>query len=517
MLSLSVPNTTIESAVDTPAGAVSNPLGGPPTPVPESCRVQATVSTPGVVPADQIHVYVWLPVSGWNGRFQGVGGAGYQGGTADGLAGALAGGYAAASTDTGHSNDDGFASFALSPWALKSTGELNWPLIEDFSYRGLHDLAVVGKAVTAAYYGTEAKYSYWNGCSTGGRQGLSEAQRYPDDFNGILAAAPAINWQKFIPAEFWPQLVMLQEGDVLPQCKFDAFQAAAVQACDAVGDGVADGVIGDPSKCAFDPASLVGASTACGAITTQDAAVVAKIFAGPRTTSGDFLWYGLMPGTPFSGVAGTTTSGSTTTLSPFPIALEHLGTWTQQAPWVGDPSPPVGVPPTWDWRTTTYDEFERLFQRSVEVFSSVIGTDEPDLSPFKEAGGKLIIWHGLADELIFPQGSIDYYTRVVEAMGGEGNTTDFARLFLAPGVNHCGGPAGVPQPDVPLSQLVAWVEQGNAPAQLNGVVQDPSTGAVIETRPICMYPDTAEYRGSGPRTKAASFACAQSSEGVTSD
>jgi Tannase and feruloyl esterase len=265
-------------------------------------------------------------------------------------------------------------------FALDGSGRLNWPLIEDFSYRALHDLAVVGKAVTAAYYGTAAHYSYWNGCSTGGRQGLAEAQRYPADYNGILAAAPAINWQKFIPAELWPELVMLQSGDFLPQCKFAAFQTAAINACDKVGDGVADGVIGDPLACKFDPTSLVGTSTPCGTITAQDAAVVAKIGEGPRTTDGDFLWYGLTWGASYGGLANTTTSGATTVGAPFPIALAHLGTWVQQ-------NPPVSLGGTWDWTTLTSDQYDQLFQQSVEMYSDVIGTDNPDLDAFKRRAG----------------------------------------------------------------------------------------------------------------------------------
>jgi hypothetical protein len=502
LTTLSLPNTAMNSAVDTPAGIVPPPFTGfPPTPVVATCRVHATVTTPGV--NDRIGVDVWMPVSGWNGRFQGVGGGGYIAGDPNALAGAVDDGYSAAVTDGGHT--------ALSPldgsFALDSKGHLNWPLIEDFSYRGVHDLASVGKAVTAAYYGARTKFSYWNGCSTGGRQGMAEAQRYPSDFNGILAAAPAINWQKFVPASLWPELVMQRSGDIMPQCKFAAFQAAAIKACDSLGDGVVDGVIGDPLSCKFDPSSLVGTSTPCGPISAQDAAVVKKIVAGARTTSGDFLWYGLQWGAKFAGdgpgtgLANTTTVGGTLVGAPFPLVLEHLGTWVQQNPPV-----PAG---TWDWTTTTYAQFDQLFRQSVKMYGKVIGTDNPDLSGFKKAGGKLIIWHGQADQLIFPQGSIDYYKRVQESMGGRHDTTEFARLFMAPGVGHCFGGPG-PQPADPLSQLVDWVEKGKAPGSLNGVVTDPSTGAVTATRPICMYPNVAAYKGRGPTTAASSFECRRS-------
>jgi Tannase and feruloyl esterase len=490
---LSLANTVVNSAVDTPAGSVPGPFpGAPPTPVPETCRVHATVTSPGV--NDQIGIDVWMPVSGWNGRFQGVGGGGYSTGSPNSLAGPVAAGFSAAVTDGGHT---GTSSFTGS-FALTSSGHLNWPLIEDFSYRGLHDLAVVGKAVTAAFFGTGAKFSYWNGCSTGGRQGLAEAQRYPQDYNGILSAAPAINWQKFIPAELWPELVMVRGGDVLPQCKLAAFQTAAINACDKVGDGVADGVIGDPLACRFDPATLVGTSTPCGTITAQDAAIVARIVAGPRTTDGTFLWYGLTWGTSFSGLANTTTSGSTTVPAPFPIALAHLGTWVQE-------TPPVSLGGAWDWTTTTFDQYDQLFQQSVEMYSNVIGTDNPDLSAFKKAGGKLVIWHGQADQLIFPQGSINYYQRVADTMGGVERTRSFARLFLAPGVGHCAGGPG-PQPDSPLSAVIDWVEHGKAPQTLNGVVRS-SSGAVTQSRPICLFPSIAVYKGHGDPALASSFVC----------
>ena len=496
---LSLSNTTIDSAVDTPSGEVPPPFPGfPPTPVVATCRVHATVTTPGL--NDRIGVDVWLPISGWNGRFQGVGGGAFSGGDADGMAAAVDTGYAAADTDAGHTG----TSPLDGSFALDSNGRLNQTLIDDFAFRGVHDAAVVGKAVTAAYYGSQAEFSYFNGCSTGGRQAMSESQRYPTDYNGILAGAPAINWQKYVPASLWPELVMQRSGNFLPTCKFAAFQAAAIKTCDRLGDGVVDGVIGDPLACNFDPDSLVGTSTPCGTITAKDAEVVRKIVAGPRTTSGDFLWYGLLWGSPFagdslgSGLANTTNTGGRLAGAPFQLVLEYLGTWVQQNPPV-----PEG---TWDWTTTTYAQFDRLFQRSVSLFGSVMGTDNADLHGFKAAGGKLLIWQGFADQLIFPQGTINYYNHVQRLMGGSDNTKDFARLFLAPGVNHCGFGPG-PQPQDQLDKLVSWVENGRAPNALNGVVRDPSTGAVTATRPICMYPNVAAYNRYGATTEASNFSC----------
>jgi feruloyl esterase len=179
-----------------------------------------------------------------------------------------------------------------------------------------------------------------------------------------------------------------------------------------------------------------------------------------------------------------------------------MGTWVQRNPPV-----PQG---TWDWATTTFSRFDQLFEQSVEMYGKVMGTDNPDLRAFERSGGKLLIWHGLADQLIFPQGSINYYNRVQRLIGSTRETADFARLFLAPGVTHCGLFAPGPVPDDPLGQLVQWVENDKAPASLNGVVRDATTGAVTETRPICMYPNVAQYVGHGPTTDAASFECRRS-------
>ena len=468
-----MPNTTITSATTVP------PAGT----VPATCRVHATVTHPPS--GDTVNIDIWMPVNGWNGRFQGVGGGGYVGGFPQALAGPVSNGYAAGSTDTGHVGGSG-------GFALDADGKLNWQLIRDFAYLGIHDMTVVGKKITTAFYGQAPHYSYWNGCSTGGRQGLSEAQRYPDDYDGILSAAPAINWSQFIPAELWPELVMLREGNFLPQCKFNAFQAGAIAACDAVGDEVQDGVIGDPSRCDFDPRSLIGTVTPCGTITAEDAAVVAKIVAGPRSTSGRFLWYGLTPGTSFAGLANTVTTNGVTTGAPFPIALTHLGIWTLRDP-------------AWDWTTTTYERYDRLFVQSFLMYNWVIGTSDPNLRDFKRSGGKVLIWHGLADQLIFPQGTVQYYERVKAVMGGAASTEEFARLFLAPGVAHCAGGPG-PQPADPLNALVDWVEQGHAPDTLTGVNRD-ATGTVSRSRPICMYPKVATYQGTGDINDAANYTC----------
>jgi feruloyl esterase len=480
---LHLPQVTVDSASLNTTGSFTAPGQPPLTGLPAFCDVALTQTDPA---GNAIHIEVWLPGS-WNGRFQGVGGGVYACGPFfSATAAAIKGGYASAATDCGVPPADALTG----AWALRSDGNLNLPLIDDFSFAGIHDMSVAGKAVTQVYYPSPLRFSYFNGCSTGGREGLMEAQRYPADYNGIMAGAPAINWTKFIPAEIWPELVMKESNDFLPSCKENAFAESAVQAC-----GTTDGVITNPSACDWNPAKLVGFVTPCGVITAQDAAVMTKIWPGPETTHGQPLWYGLERGASLAGLAATTTTSGVTTGNPFPVAVAWLGTWLQKNP-------------AWDWHTLTYAQFDSLFSQSVSEFSDAIATDNPDLSAFRKDGGKILIWHGLADQLIFPQGTVNYYQRVQQVMGGPAATDAFARLFLAPGAQHCASAAG-PAPAQPLNAVVAWVEHGTAPASILGTTTDPATGVVTDSRPLCRYPRFARYTGHGSTTDAASFVCAQ--------
>lgn len=471
LTSFSLPNTTIESAVVEPAAGTR----------PAFCRVTATVTHPPA--GDKVRVFIGLPASGWNGRFEGVGGGGFSGGNPNGVVGPVAQGYAAASTDTGH--EGGAGSFALD-----ANGHLNWMPIRDNAYLGIHEMTLTGKALVEAFYGRGPRYSYFNGCSTGGRQGLMEAQRYPGDYNGILSGAPAINWTKLHVEQMWGQVVMLQAGNFLPQCKFAAAQAAAVAACDAA-DGVQDGVIDNPRSCTFDPEQLVGTSSGnCGAFTEADADVVRKIWQGPRRQDGSFLWYGLPRGADFFGVSGT--GGTPLTGRPSGITLDWWRYFLNQNP-------------QWDWTSLTAAAYEQYFDQSVEEFSGVIATDNPDLASFRDRGGKIVLWHGASDPLIYPEGTIDYYQRVQRQMGGAENTAQFVRLFLAPGVGHCGGGTG-PPPSGQFEAVVKWVEEGKAPEVLNAVRRDQG-GSIVRSRPLCQFPLVAKYKGTGGTDDAANFVC----------
>lgn len=480
----SVPGAEVLSvtAEQQPGGEVPSFPGFPPvTDVPPYCEVTVVLTHPGA--GDRVTVNVWLPVDGWTGRFQGVGGGGYamsQGAFA--LAEAIKLGYAAAATDGGVDSD--FESPAS--WALGPDGRVNRELLRNFASRSLHDMTVAGKAVTAGYYGRPADYSYWNGCSTGGRQGLMNAQRYPDDYDGINATAPAVNWDRFIVADLWPQVVMQQERNFPTQCEFAAFQQAAVAACDGL-DGVTDGVVDLPKRCRYNPYRLVGTTIVCDGteitISRADAEVVRKIWDGPP------LWYGLNRSTSFAALANTV-PGPDGKPAGAPFRISE--TWVQYF---------LEKDPDFDVSTISYRDFERLFALSYRKYNRIIGTDDPDLSAFRASGGKMVTWHGTDDSLIPYQGTVHYRERVERAMGGASTVDKFYRVFLAPGVDHCFGGSG-PFPVDPLGALVDWVEKGEAPDTLFAVTQDGSA-----TRNLCRYPLTARYDGHGDPKSAASYTC----------
>ncbi|MBV9180824.1 MAG: tannase/feruloyl esterase family alpha/beta hydrolase [Acidobacteria bacterium] len=533
---LSLADVTSITATSVPANTFLTPPpfpGLPPGPaVPVAfCRVQITMDSLDFTPP-QLNIEVWLPnPDKWNRRFQAEGGGGYAGGISySALAAAVVGDsvtgpFATASTDTGHpaggtANGQGGANgaqggggFALNP----ASDELNWGLIVDFASRSEHQMTLKAKDVIRAYYGDWPKYSYWNGCSTGGRQGWMEAQHYPDDYDGILAGAPAFNWDRFIPAELWPELAMkLNTGGPISQTKLNAVTAAAIKRCDAK-DGVVDGVIGDPRKCNFDPHELIcgraGAPTDSSCLSDPEADAVKEIWRGARGPHGEFLWYGLEPGTSFAGLANT---------APFTISLDHWRLWIKQNP-------------SFDWQTLDVASFKEGFEQSREKFHDeamtpvgplFLSADDPNLEGFRRHRGKIITYHGWTDQLIFPRGSIDYFQRVTEANGGLEATGNFDRLFMVPGMNHCAGGAGAvnfgqsgvvpvsldPEHDAVVA-LMRWVEKGIAPDHFVATT-DPQPLHAAEnsvnpgtfTRRLCPYPAIAKYKGGDPNS-AGSFVC----------
>ncbi|HEY6343350.1 MAG TPA: tannase/feruloyl esterase family alpha/beta hydrolase [Bryobacteraceae bacterium] len=465
---VALPNTIIESAAVDPAN-------------PGICRVAAITTHPPA--GDKIKIWVAIPTANWNGRFLGIGGGGFSGGNAGGVNQPVALGYASGSTDTGHEGASG-------SFALDANGRLNWQLIRDNAHVGIHEMTATGKALTQAMYGVAPRYSYFNGCSTGGRQGLMEAQRYPQDYNGIVSGAPAINWTRFLPQELWGAVIINAAGNPMPACKLAAATAAAIAACDAI-DGVKDGVIEDPKRCSYDPKALVGTSAGgCGSFTQADVDLIRKFWEGPRREDGSFLWYGQSRGADLNAMYGS--RGVPLKPQPFGIALDWFRYFLAENPQL-------------DFPAITPAAYERYFDRSVEEFGAVIGTDNPDLTAFRDRGGKAIVWHGWADQLITPEGTIDYYTGVQEKTGDAKKTSDFIRLFLAPGVGHCAGGAG-PAPYGQLDALLSWVEEGEAPQTLPAARRDQA-GAITRSRPLCPYPLVAKYKGTGSTDDAANFVC----------
>ncbi|HEY6169415.1 MAG TPA: tannase/feruloyl esterase family alpha/beta hydrolase [Verrucomicrobiae bacterium] len=464
LTNVSLPNTTIESAVVD----ASNRM----------CRVTAIVTHPPA--GDRVKVWIGLPLTNWNGRFQGNGGGGFLGGSEGSLRGPVARGFSTGATDTGHQGGSG-------RFALDASGRQNWQGIIDNAYLGIHEMTVVGKGLTKAFYGKAPRYSYFVGGSTGGRQGLMEVQRFPEDYDGVISACPAINWHRFVPASLWPEVVMLSMSNFVSKAKLDAATAAAVAACDA-DDGVKDGVIDDPLHCTYDPRALVGTKVGDETFTEADAEVIRKTWQGPRRLDGTFIWHGLERGADMFPYAGT--SGSPLNGKPFSIALEYWAYYLAQDA-------------KWNWNTLTYAAFEQLWTKSVEQYGAVIGTDDPNLTRFRDHGGKVIIYHGLADQLIPAAGSIDYYKRVQQHMGGPKKTAQFARLFLVPGVDHGFRGAGA-APTGLNEAIVRWVEEGKAPDKLMAEKRD-STGKLIRTRPLFPFPHVARYKGSGSTEDAANF------------
>lgn len=458
------------------------------------CEVNVTLSHPEI--KDSVFVQTWLPLYTWNNRFAAIGGGAWLAGqgTID-LALPASLGYAVSSTDAGLTD-----ATPLSPagWALKKDGTVNNGLLTNFASRSIHDMAIVGKAVTASFYGRKARHAYWNGCSTGGRQGLVAAQQYPDDFNGILAGAPAIYWTQYVVAELWPEVVMKEAGYYPLHCEFDAILQSAVAACDKK-DHVQDGVITNPFTCHFDPFTTVGTQAKCKdgniTITAKTASIVRKIWDGPKTSHGTKLWTGMPIGASLDALADTQLINGTAENGPYPFFLPE--TWIQYF---------VKQNPAFDVTAINTAEFANIFAASKTKYDKLIGSANPDLSAFKRSGGKLLVWHGLADQLIYPQDSVKYLKEVEQKLGGEDATSNFFRLFLAPGVDHCayGTPAGAVPVD-PFAALVSWVENGTAPETL---LAETKIGAPAHfTRKICRYPLIAKYRGCGDPNVAESYSC----------
>lgn len=476
-------------------------LGGPQDPITDLnfCNVTVTYTHPGW--NDIINVITYLPFDeSWNGRFQAHGGGGYvtggEGVVQFSLIPGLVHGYAVSTTDGGHTLTIAEGNTYTSSWALSSRGNVDWPLLVDFAYVALHDMATIGKAVTQSFYGSPPKFSYFVGGSTGGRQGHMLAQRYPKDFDGILALLPAINWVRFLFSNIYPAFIMDQLKVYPRPCEFQAIQNAAIAACDGL-DGLEDGIVSRPGLCHFDPHTLVGESFDCNGVkatvSSGAATVAAAAWNGPRSSTGEFQWYGFGIDANISqvGIGATVTecdASGVCTGAPFPISNTWVRYW-------------VAKDPDLDMSTITHEKWDELFHACVSEYESVIGTSDPDLSEFSRAGGKMLNWHGMADQAIPVNGSTDYYDRVLKQ---DPKAQDFYRLFLGPGASHCVTCGIVPPIEDLMNVITDWVENQNPPETLRGRGQDIQ-GSAVE-RDLCMYPRVQHYVG-GDSTKPEAFVC----------
>ena len=471
--SLELPNSTVTSAEAVAAGQFVPPAGGAAAAraaasLPAFCRVALTIAPSN---DSDIKSEIWLPLSGWNGKFLQVGNGGWGGSIQyTALADSLERGYAAASTDTGHVGSS--ASFAIG----------HPEKLIDFGYRSVHETAVHGKVTVAALFGTAPRFSYFNGCSGGGRQAFMEAQRFPEDFDGIIAGAPGFNRTDGAFQSLGAmQATHRDPASFIPASTYPILHEAALNACDA-GDGLKDGLIADPTQCQFDPAvvACTGADVS-SCLTPPQVEAARRIYApviDPRT--GEEVFAGLEPGSElhWGGIAGERPHEMYNDLARF-LVFED---------------------PNWDYRTLDISEH---LEQARRADNGVLAATSTDLTRFVGRGGKLLLYHGWEDQNISPRMTIGYHTDVQKTMGAD-QVADAVRLFMVPGMGHCSGGDGPDTFDM-LAVLEQWREHGEAPARV--LASKLTDGRVTRTRPLCPYPQVATYTGTGSIDQAENFAC----------
>ena len=491
---LKLPDASITSAQEVAAGAFVAPPNQTGQPMsakdlPAFCRVMLTLK-----PAkdSDIKVEVWLPLEGWNGKYRGQGNGGFAGSIIyPGMGFAISEGYATASTDTGHAGSPIDAS-----WGLNHPDK-----IVDFGWRAIHEMTIKAKAVIQAFYGKPAKWSYFAACSNGGRQGLMEAQRFPEDYDGIIAGAPANYWTDVFSAFIWNiQAMQATPGSYIPAKKVPAIGAAVNAACDA-SDGVKDGVINDPRECHFDPKVLLckeGDSDSC--LTAPQVAALKKIYDGPVDSHGKPMFPGFLPGGEQGG------GGWATWITQSP------GKDLQTAFASGFFNNMITAKQPVDLKTITPEAAVKLAK---EQQGKTFDATDPNMKPFMERGGKLIVYHGWSDAALPPLGATQYFNSVGDRLGLV-ERASFMRLFMVPGMQHCGGgpgansfgqftPAGDADHDL-YKALEKWVEDGPAPDRLIAT-KSGEDKSIKMTRPLCSYPRIAHYKGTGDINDAANFEC----------
>jgi feruloyl esterase len=474
-----------------PSSAPAGPGGGTNAAaiLPAHCEVKGTIRPSK---DSEIKFALWLPATAWNGKYRQEGNGGWAGTIPyRSMIDPLTRGYATAATDDGHEGG------LDANWAVGHPERLI-----DFGYRAVHETSVQAKAIVRAFYGRDPSLSYFAGCSDGGREALMEAQRYPEDFNGILAGAPASNWSHLFTGFIWNERAALDNpGGSIPPAKLPALQNAVLAACDDQ-DGLKDGLLSDPRSCRFDPAVLLCKATEdSSCLTAAQVDTVKKIYSGAKNPqTGEQIFHGWPYGA--EAAPGNWSAWMTPANPAGAIQFMFGNTYYGQV---------VFEDPKWDFRGFDFDRDVRFGDAKV---GAVLNATSPDLRSFRAEGGKLLQYHGWGDAAISALSSIDYYDTVQtflstfpDARSAAGrSTSDFYRLFMIPGMGHCGGGLGPDNFDA-FTPLETWVEKGIAPTQLIGagtVVGDPSRKM---TRPICAYPSVARFNGTGDVNDAASFVC----------
>jgi len=494
LASLALRQAKIHAAQIVAAGAFPVPANLPPylagtaslfKSLPAFCRASAEAHPSA---DSDIKIEIWMPVTGWNGKFLAQGNGGFAG-QLDyrGMAVAISHGYATAGTDDGHS---GTATDAR--WALGHPEK-----VIDFGYRGIHQMTEIAKATISTFYGSQPKHSYFGSCSNGGRQALMEAQRFPEDYDGILAGAPANYWTHLLASALWNAQATMQDlASYIPSSKVPAIASAVNAACDRQ-DGLADKILNDPRQCHFDPAVLAcSAAESDKCLTPPQVVALEKLYAGARDSNGQ-IFPGFLPG-----------------------AEEGEGGW---ATWITGPAPERALlflfangyfanmiyeKADWNYKTANLSEATKASDLKA---AKILNATDADLGRFQTKGGKLILYHGWNDPAISALNTINYYQQVEEKMGVQG-AESFLRLYLVPGMQHCGGGPGAASFDIGSVQLALenWVENGIAPSKMLATKSEGSDSATDGkmTRPLCPYPQAAKYKGVGDSSRAENFECA---------
>jgi feruloyl esterase len=457
---------TIDAGSFTPTGSTTTFPD-----LPAFCRVVANLKPTS---DSDIRTEIWLPISDWNGKFLAVGSGGWGGYFSyDDMADGLRRGYATSATDDGHTGRGSGAGFIVG----------HPEKFVDFAYRAEHEMTVEAKILIKAFYGRDARYSYWNGCSGGGREGLLQAYRYPEEFDGIIAGDPA-NVRRNAWALWLAVQTFKDPAAYIPPEKYPMIHRAVLDACDA-NDGLKDGLIEEPERCHVDFKALeCKASGGPDCLTARQVQTAQTIISPATDSKGNVLFPRLEPGTElhWARLAG----------GPRPADL-----FLDQFRYV------VYQDPNWDWRTFN------LERDSAKANAADKDIDEldPHLAPFAKHGGKLLIYHGWADQQVAPGSSIEFYKSALKLSGNPAEGSNWIRLFMAPGMGHCSGGEG-PDTFDKISLIEQWVEQGKAPERI--IAAHQTAGRVDRTRPLCPYPQVARYNGTGSIDDASNFACSSS-------